>query len=540
MENQKEKANKIRLNLPDLKETGSEFSTTNIRKEDKMKKFLIALIAVFIMASALCVTAFAEPFNSNVVVELSGLKEDGTIEGLNSWTEFANGWEAAVDFATDEDFMDEHGYVRIVVDFYADWNANSSGVFGKSSWTGFQYSTIYVPSDVRMTINLNGHTINRGLKEWEYNGEVICINDDADVIINGGKSGDPIIKPDQDPGDVKMGTITGGWSCNGAGGIHMQDGSKLTLNNVIIAGNKADDDDGGGIALYHGAELTMNGGYVSDNSCIGSSLFVYGAGIYVYEASASFKDVTFQNNQGFSRSTHGAAVHVNDGTLSMDGCKVVGNGFAGGTDDDKRRVAYSIIDIINGSKVTINETRFLENGHAQQTHINRNTVKYTNVIRSKASFLTMEKCTFTDNHQVYLIESEATVLNVNQSDFTGNQSFAFYGNCASGFNSAFSECKFSYSEPMLELDDTFFFNIANTGLSFVDCDFGDATFHNKSAAQFVDTDAPNGTGSIFGEGSLTMIIALLAIVLSGVSICLTVVSNKKKTVANKAEKDEEN
>ena len=509
-----------------------------------MKKIFTIIMTIYLMASIFCITSFAvEVPASNAVIRVSGLKEDGITlyypENCD-YKDFAEGWEAAVDYACDDDFMDDNDLLRIVVDFYADWNANDKGEFGKSSWTGFQYSTIYVPSDTRITINLNGHTINRGLTKWEYDGEVICINDDADLIINGGKSGDPIVKPGSAPGEIKFGTITGGFSCNGAGGIHMQDGSKLLLNNVNIVGNKVDYDDGAGIAVYDGATLTMNGGCISNNM---SYNFVYGGGVYVEDASAFFTDVTFQDNQGHNRSTHGAAVYVDDGTLVMDGCEVIGNGLMKANDGDTRLVAYSIISILNGSKVTMKETKFLENGYAHETYVSFNTLKYTTVISSKASYLTIEKCDFSDNNQVHLIESEATVLNASNSDFTENNSFAFYGNCAAGFNSSFTNCKFSYNDPMLELDDTFFFNISNAGLSFVDCEFGEATFNNKSAAQFVDTDAPNGVGSIFGEGSLAMLVAILALVASAVSICMTIVYNKKKAVPvtanNVSETDDE-
>jgi hypothetical protein len=238
----------------------------------------------------------------------------------------------------------------------------------------------------------------------------------------------------------------------------------------------------------------------------------------------------FENNQGFERSTHGAAVYVDDGSLLMDGCKVIGNGLTSANDGETRWAAFSIIDALNGSEVTIKNTSFLENGYAQEAYVSHNTLKYTCVINSKTGYLTMEKCTFADNNQVYLIESEATRLNATDSDFSGNRSFAFYGNCAGGVTSAFTKCKFSYSEPMLDLKDTFFFNISNAGLSFIDCEFGDATFNNKGAAQFVDTDASSGVGSIFGEGSLTMIVALLALVAYGVSICMTIAYNKKKAV----------
>lgn len=505
-----------------------------------MKKFLSIMMAICLIASMLWVCAFAADVPSaDTVIRVGGLREDKSLYYPENcdYTNFAEGWEAAVDYAANEDWMDENGVVRIVVDFYADWNANSNGAFGKSSWTGFQYSTIYVPSDARITVNLNGHTINRGLKQYEYDGEVICINDDADVIINGGKSGDPIIAPDADPGEVKMGTITGGFSRNGAGGIHMQDGSKLTLNNVNIAGNNVADDDGAGIAVYDGAALTMNGGCVSRNMSYG---YVYGGGVYVEDASASFTNVTFQDNQCFKRSTHGAAIYVDDSTLAMDGCKIIGNGVKKTIGEDDCYGAYSIVNISSGSKVTMKDTKFLENGYAQETNVSLTTRKYTTVISSKASYLTMDKCTLTDNDQVYLIQSEATILNALDSDFTGNKSFAFYGNCAAGFNSTFTNCQFSYNEPMLQLDDTFYFNISNAGLRFVDCDFGDATFHNKSAAQFIDTKTPAEkellVGSLFSEGSLAIILAFLALAVSvgAIGVCITL---RKKMLVSAAGKD---
>jgi hypothetical protein len=60
--------------------------------------------------------------------------------------------------------------------------------------------------------------------------------------------------------------------------------------------------------------------------------------------------------------------------------------------------------------------------------------------------------------------------------------------------------------------------------------------------KFVDTDAPdinNSTASIFGEGSLAMIFALLALISSGVAIFLVVYYNKKKAVPVTADNAEE-
>jgi hypothetical protein len=69
----------------------------------------------------------------------------------------------------------------------------------------------------------------------------------------------------------------------------------------------------------------------------------------------------------------------------------------------------------------------------------------------------------------------------------------------------------------------------------------DSTYYDRDLMKFVDTDAPNATGSIFGEGSLTMIVAILALALSAASMGVTL-SMKKKLVpvaANQAESENE-
>ena len=472
-----------------------------------MRKIFAIIMISCLMAIALCGTAYAEE-TGPVVLSISGLKKDGTIMGLNHWTTFAEGWEAAIDFAEDEDFMDEHDLVRIIVDLKADWKANSKGEFGKSSWDGFQYTTVYVPDDVRITINMNGYTIDRGLTKWEWNGEVICIGDDADVIINDG-------------------TIKGGFSGNGAGGIHIYGGADVTLNNVTLCNNRVDDDYGMAIGLFDGATLTMNGGSISDNLSYVTSAGAYGGGVYVNDAKATLKGVTFENNQGVKFPTYGAAVFVDDGMLVMEECKVIGNGLVGKNGDVTYAGAYSIIDVLTRSNVTIKNTTFSSNGYAEEALVAYNTWRYTSVIRAVASFLTIEEtCDFSDNNQVFLITSEAATLTVRDTDFTGNNSFAFYGHCASGFRSIFTECKFSYNQPMLKLDSTFNFLLNNVNITFVDCDFGDATFNNRRAATFESS----GSGSIFGEGSLTMIVALVALIASVASIIVNLTSNKKECV----------
>ena len=123
--------------------------------------------------------------------------------------------------------------------------------------------------------------------------------------------------------------------------------------------------------------------------------------------------------------------------------------------------------------------------------------------------------------------------NVKGVDFTGNESLAMYrkGEYCTKPASTFTDCKFSAGTPYDEdYKYDFQFGNENANVTFVDCDFGKATFSNKNAATFVGGTVSNSTGSIFGEGSLSTIIALLALIASGVAIFLTVYYNKKKAV----------
>ena len=95
----------------------------------------------------------------------------------------------------------------------------------------------------------------------------------------------------------------------------------------------------------------------------------------------------------------------------------------------------------------------------------------------------------------------------------------------------------------------------NSSLELNTCDLGSSTFNDESLVTFVNcfsTEDGNTlppiafgemgfVGSMLGEGSLTMIIALLAFITSGVSLFLIVDMKKKlvPAVANSAEETED-
>ena len=430
-----------------------------------MKKIFAIIMSVCLMASMLCFTAFAAEADTinapaeGVVLRVSALKRDDTTVVIKDYTAFEDGWNAAMELASNSKEMNTNDYARVVVDIYADWNANKDGEFTEDFFNGkgFNWDAIYFPPNVRMTLNLNGYTVNRGLTEWEYNGEVMYIDKRADVIINDG-------------------TITGGFSCNGAGGIHINDGANVTLNNVNVVGNSTDDDDGAGIAVYDGATLTMNGGTIVGNKASGSSV---GGGIYVNSANATLNDVLISDNvlssnvAGVGYWATGAGCCVSRGTLTLNRCTVKDNHsdrYGGGL-----ALMYSGDLIVNNCTVTGNSAGI-------------------------------------DGSAIAIIE-EGNCL-VDSSDVTGNENTKYN----SIFYVQWGTLQFSNTEYDPQIS------------CWAD---GEVLFADVS-------ETPVTTGSIFGEGSLAMIVALLALISSGVCIFLIVDMKKKlvPTIANKESEDE--
>ena len=491
-----------------------------------MKKIFAILLTICLMASVLSVasiTAFAaEAPADGVVLRVSAQKKDGTPVAIENgdYKNFAEGWEAAVDYAEDDDFMYENGLDRIVVDLFANWKANKDGEFGKSSWDGFQYSTIIVPSGTRMTLNLNGHTINRGLTEWKWNGEVIFVANKADVIIN-------------------KGTITGGWSGGGAGGIHIDDNAKVELNDVHIDGNISDDDDGGGIAIYDKATLIMNGGSFKNNSVDGfvtssdHEIFArsyYGGAIYVEDSTVKFKNVEFKNNQTTTESNHGAAIYADDSEIEMVGCIFDGNGI-----ENKSKNIYPAYSVIyaEDSRLDIRDTTFTNNG-AKKT--GAPDIGYTSVIALDNSKLVMHKDAadnkFSNNNCYFLInDADNSEIFVGNTDFLNNAASVLYGDNQTTSDSCFRNCEFNNNV----CGDFVSFYDVNTTLTFYDCDMGDSTYDDTKYLRFVENgvEKKTTTGSIFGEGSLAMIVSLVALIAS-VAALIVNVSSKKKAVPTTA------
>ena len=206
-----------------------------------MRKIFATMMIACLLASALCVTAFAAESTAVIKVQFDAETKE--------FSDFEEGWNYAMKQANDEK--------EVYVTLLEDWSAKE-GKFTDDFFNGagFDSDTIYFAGDVTITLDLNGFTIDRGLTASELNGEVMFINDDANVTI-------------------KNGTIKGGYSSNGAGGIHIE-GANVQLIDLVITGNHVVNDDGTALQHVNGGELYMKNCRFVDNDGSAKGLDIYG------------------------------------------------------------------------------------------------------------------------------------------------------------------------------------------------------------------------------------------------------------------------
>ena len=471
-----------------------------------MKKIFAMIMTICLMASALCVTTFAAESTDDFVITVSAEKEDGTVVKLEDYTSFEAGWNFAMEKAKDSNYLDNNDYVRIVVDLLTDWKAAADGVFGDSDGEGFAYSTICIPEKARVMLNMNGHTIDRGLEYHEWNGEVICIYDNADVIINNG-------------------TIKGGKSFNGAGGIHIKDKANVILINVHIDGNSVKGDDGAAIAVYDGANLIMNGGSISNNFMRASTTFFdievspYGA-LYANESTVTLNNVTLSDNYTFDSAAEGVAIYATKSTVAIKECIVSGNAVA----EEGRYNAKSVIAGYD-SRFIITDTDFTNNA----SDGGDNCYGVSRLFYFEDSRLTMEGGKITQNNPQELLYFEDSDADIHKVTITDNASVVIYvDNDSEKVN--MNECTLNKNA---SIDNAPNIQVETKGtLAMNNCAIGDTNFEDKGKVE--------GVGSLFGEGSLSMIVAFVALVASVASIIVNVTAIKKKTVpVTKTESSEE-
>ena len=405
-----------------------------------MKKLFAIVLTICALSSVLCVPAFAaEPANklpapaAGVVLRVSALQRDGVSALLiKDYDNFEDGWNEAMVHAKNSRAN------RIIVDIYADWNADKEGNF-TDDWIngpGFDNDTIYIPDGARLTINLNGHTINRGLTEDRNDGEVIFINDDADVIINNG-------------------TITGGYSNSEGGGLYIEGGANVTLNNVNIVGNRIYNDDGAGIYMYGGSKLTVNGGSFENNTTDGNNQNrYYGGAVYVEESTAKFANVVFKNNQC---KDDGAAIYSDEGKVTIEGCTIDGN-------NAQRSIIYA-----EESEFHVGSSNFINNNSYYLFDLDNTS-------------LSIARSVFKNNDHSYIITTGYynSIIIYGSTEFVDNNACVMYA-APYGVNmySYFSHCTFNNNYRDKDHNDMSVGSFRGdfTNMVFSDCDLGNSNLN---------------------------------------------------------------
>ena len=165
-------------------------------------------------------------------------------------------------------------------------------------------STLSIAENTTVTIDLGGHTLDRGLtsRDWDHGGQVITVRSGATL-------------------NLSNGTLKGGWGGD-SGGI-ANEGGTVNLTNVTITGCTGDDR-GGGICNLSGGVLTMTGGAITGNiSRDRSGTPAGGGGLFNYSgATATLTGVTIMGNE---TEVYGGGGIDNFGTLTIDGCTITGN-----------------------------------------------------------------------------------------------------------------------------------------------------------------------------------------------------------------------
>ena len=166
-------------------------------------------------------------------------------------------------------------------------------------------STLSIESGLTVTIDLNGHKLDRKLtKRGEGGGQVITVRQGATL-------------------NLSNGTLAGGWGGN-AGGLSNESGT-VNLTDVTITGCTGVNA-GGGICNL-GGTLTMTGGAITNNISkddkVHSSDHTGGGGLFNEEgATATLTNVTISGN---TAAIWGGGGICNYGTLTLNGCAIQGN-----------------------------------------------------------------------------------------------------------------------------------------------------------------------------------------------------------------------
>lgn len=218
------------------------------------------------------------------------------------------------------------------------WNAANSGtkITMQRDWD--LESHLVVASGKEVTIEMNGYTIRRDLSGSQESGDVIYVNENAKLNLQGNNASETKLAYINKYGDSQSttsgGLITGGYRKENGGGIYAEKKAVINLENVSIAGNRAgeedEDGDGGGIYMNGDeSQVNMNHAYVLDNYATQN-----GGGIYLSGSNSkiTMTNASSVNNNIVEKNGGGIYTKKKDSEIQLSESSVIRDNIAYGND----------------------------------------------------------------------------------------------------------------------------------------------------------------------------------------------------------------
>ena len=184
-----------------------------------------------------------------------------------------------------------------------------------------------------ITIDLNGHIVNRSLTDSIPDGNVIFVNSNVTLTIKDSRPTathspavtftNPLTQVEE---SIVGGIIMGGYTKGNGGGIEVESQGRLTMNGGTIANNNLTGSYGGGIYCKANCTLKINEGRIINNRFIKKETDSGGSGGGIYITGVS--DVSITNSEiSYNWAIDGGAINFfhGSGKLELIGNQIVGN-----------------------------------------------------------------------------------------------------------------------------------------------------------------------------------------------------------------------
>jgi len=206
---------------------------------------------------------------------------------------------------------------------------------------------ITIDGGMSLNIDLNGHTIDRGLRgHMSENGCVIRLQANAVLTLSDSSPG---LKHYSD--GIPGGVITGGAGDDCGGGIELGANSKLVMTGGSIVSCVTNDHGGAIRVTGDGAQIYVSNAGFYTNMTLDSTDNSHGGAVYV-DGNASRAEFTNTIFEGNYSEDNGGAIYMNDGRLILRDCRFTDNSCL----DDGGAIYYE-----SGSNSDMEGSVFLRN-----------------------------------------------------------------------------------------------------------------------------------------------------------------------------------